>query len=251
MKFSLAACAAVALMTALPVMADQKNPKPKNKEEVAALQKVQAATDADSQLAAITNVLENFSDTDYKPMLVSMAMQAAQQKNDLGLVATWTQLALKDDPNNIEAHVVIAEATARHTRENDLDKADSLKTIDTNANQALTLLKASTAAPVGFPDAQWPTAKAQLTGEAYEALGIEATLDKKLPDAVANFKLGLAASPTSSVLKVRLAKAYVDNKQYDDGIKISEEVLADAQAPAPVKQMAQQEKDIATKRKGK
>jgi tetratricopeptide (TPR) repeat protein len=232
-------------------MADQKNPKPKNKQEIAALQQVQAATDPDSQLKAINNVLENFSDTDYKPMLVSMAMQAAQQKDDMGLVATWTQRALQDDPNNIEAHVVLAEATARHTRENDLDKADSIKTIQTNANQALTLLKAANTAPPGIPDAQWPNVKMQLTGEAYEALGIAATVDKKFPDAVANFKLGAAADPSGSVIKVRLSKAYVDNKQYDDAITTANEILADPQAQPVVKQMAQQQKDFATKMKAK
>jgi len=251
MKFPISACVAAALISALPAMADQKNPKPKNKQEIAALQQVQAATDPDSQLKAITNVLENFADTDYKPMLISMAMQAAQQKDDMGLVTTWTQRALQEDPNNIEAHVVIAEATARHTRENDLDKADSIKTIETNANQALTMLKSASAAPPGVPDAQWPTIKAQLTGEAYEALGIAATLDKKLPDAVANFKLGAAADPSGSVIKARLTKAYVDNKQYDEAISTANEILADSQAQPIVKQMAQQQKDFATKMKAK
>lgn len=251
MRSSIAAGLAAVLVMAFPAMADQKNPKPKNKEEIAALQKVQAATDPDSQLAAITNVLENFSDTDYKPMLISMAMQAAQQKDDLGLVTTWTQRALQDDPNNIEAHVVVAEATARHTRENDLDKADSIKTVQTNANQALTLLKTADTPPPGIPDAQWPNVKGQLTGEAYEALGIAATVEKKYPDAVANFKLGAAADPSGSVLKARLTKAYVDNKQYDEAISTANEVLADTQAQQVVKNMAQQQKDIATKMKAK
>lgn len=251
MKVLIAAGLAAALFTVLPVLADQKNPKPKNKEEIAALQKVQAATDADAQLAAITNVLQNFSDTDYKPMLISMAMQAAQQKNDMGLVTTWTQRALQEDPNNIEAHVVIAEATARHARENDLDKADSIKTVQTNANQALTLLKSATTPAPGIPDAQWPTVKSQLTGEAYESLGMAATLDKKFADAVADFKMGLAADPSGSVIKVRLVKAYADNKQWDDAITTANEVLADAQAQPAVKQMAQQQKDYATKMKAK
>jgi tetratricopeptide (TPR) repeat protein len=251
MKSPIAFCLAAALMTAMPSLADQKNPKPKNKQEIAALQQVQAATDPDSQLKAITNVLENFADTDYKPMLISMAMQAAQQKDDMGLVTTWTQRALQDDPNNIEAHVVLAEATARHTRENDLNKADSIKTIETNANQALTLLKSANTAPPGIPDAQWPNVKTQLTGEAYEALGIAATVDKKYPDAVANFKLGAAADPSGSVIKARLTKAYNDNKQYDDAITTADQILADPQAQPVVKQMAQQQKDFATKMKAK
>jgi len=252
MRCPLAACLAAALIMTLPALADQKSPKPKNKQEVAALQQVQAAgNDPDAQLKAITNVLENFADTDYKPMLISMAMQAAQQKDDMGLVITWTQRALQDYPDNIEAHVVLAEATARHTRENDLNKDDSIKTIQTNANQALTLLKSANTPPPGVPDAQWPTLKSQLTAEAYEALGIAATVDKKPADAVAAFKMGVAADPAGSVVKARLTKAYVDNKQYDDAITTANEIIADPQAQPVVKQMAQQQKDFATKMKAK
>jgi tetratricopeptide (TPR) repeat protein len=252
MRCPLAAFLAAALLATLPALADQKNPKPKNKQEIAALQAVQAAgNDPDAQLKAITNVLENFADTDYKPMLISMAMQAAQQKDDMGLVTTWTQRALQDYPDNIEAHVVLAEATARHTRENDLNKDDSIKTIQTNANQALTLLKSANTAPPGVPDAQWPGLKSQLTAEAYEALGIAAEIDKKFPDAVADFKMGVAADPAGTVVKARLTKAYVDNKQYDEAIATANEIIADPQAQPVVKQMAQQQKDFATKMKAK
>jgi tetratricopeptide (TPR) repeat protein len=243
---------AAVLLTALPAMADQKPPKPKNKKELEALQGWQAAEqsgDPDKELAAITNVLENFADTEFKPLLLSDGMRAAEQKNDMGLVLTWTQLALKDDPNNIEARVVMAAATARHTRENDLDKADSLKTIQTNANQALTMLKTANAPAPGMTDQQWTRMKMQLTEEAYEALGIAATVDKRFPDAVTNFEAGVAADPTSSVMKARLSEAYVKTRQYDKAIATADQVLADPNAVPVVKQLAQNQKDIATRMK--
>jgi hypothetical protein len=255
MKFSIAAGMAAVLLAAWPVVAYQAAPKPphpKNKEELAALQKVQAAAqsgDPDQQLAAINNVLENFVDTDYKPMLISMGLQAAERKNDMPLIQTWVDRAEQANPNSIEARIVLAEATARHTRENDLDKADSLKKIDTNANQALDLLKTADKPPAGVADAQWPDLKKQWTGQAYGALGMGAGLDKKPADAVTDYKAGLAADPANSVLKVYLVKAYVENKQYDDAISTADQVLADATAPASVKQFAQQQKDAATKMK--
>lgn len=256
MKFSIAAGVAAVLFATWPVLAQQaapKGPHPKNKEELAALQKVQAAAqsgDPDQQLAAINNVLENFTDTDYKPMLVSMGLQAAERKNDMPLIQTWVDRAEQANPNSIEARVVLAEATARHTRENDLDKADSLKKVDTNANQALDLLKTADKAPAGVADAQWPDVKKQWTGQAYGALGMAAGLDKKPADAVTDYKAGLAADPANSVLKVYLAKAYVDNKQYDDAISTADQIISDGTAPASVKQFAQQQKDAATKLKG-
>ncbi len=251
MKSILAATLTAAMLTVLPAMADQAKPKIKNKEERAALQKLFADTDPDSQLADANTVLENYSDTEYKAVVLSIALRAAEQKDDLALVQTWSQRTLQSDPNNIEAHVVLAHETARKVRENDLDKADSLKTIDTNANQALTMLKAATTAPAAFPEAQWPAAKAQMTSETYEALGMAAAVEKKNADAVAAFKMGADADPTNSIIKARLTKAYNDNKQYDDAIATADAVLANTQAPQVVKNMVQQQKDFATKMKAK
>ncbi len=255
MRLSIAGFLAAASLTVLPLMAQQaapKGPHPKNKQELEALQKVQAAMQTgnpDQELAAINNVLENFADTDYKPMLTSMGLQAAEQKDDVPLITTWIERAEQLNPNDIEAHVAMAETTARHTRENDLDKADSIKKVQTNANQALDLLKAADKPPAGVQDAQWPDLKKQLTGQAYDALGLAAGLEKKPADAVTDYKAGVAADPTSSILKARLTKAYVDNKQYDDAITTADQVIADANAQPVVKTFAQQQKDLATKLK--
>jgi hypothetical protein len=51
------------------------------------------------------------------------------------------------------------------------------------------------------------------------------------------------------VATARLAKAYVDNKQYDDAITTADKVLAMNEAPPVVKQYAQQQKDAAAKLK--
>jgi hypothetical protein len=47
----------------------------------------------------------------------------------------------------------------------------------------------------------------------------------------------------------RLAKSYVENKQYDDAVTTADKVLALPDAPAPVKSFAQAQKDNATKLK--
>jgi tetratricopeptide (TPR) repeat protein len=258
MKVSIQRCLAGLILASLPVIAQQqqqqaKGPHPKNQQELEALQKAQAAMqggDPDAQLAAIDNVLTNFTNTDFKPILYSWALQAAQQKNDYAVITTWTQRAIQNDPNDAEAYISLAESTARHTRENDLDKADSIKKVQDNANKGLDLLKTQTSPPPGMQDAQWAEVKKQLTGQAYEALAQAATLDKKYPDAVSTLKTGIAADPSSSVLKARLAKAYVDNKQYDDAITTADLVINDANAQPVVKQFAQGQKDLATKLKG-
>jgi tetratricopeptide (TPR) repeat protein len=246
------------LLIAMPVLAQQgqqqaqQGPHPKSQKELDALRAVQADQQAqnwDKEIQDINNVLENFSDTEFKPQLMSMAMDAAQRKGDYAQTVVWGERIVQNDPNDIPARVMLAETIAQHTRENDLDKDQSLKKVDDNANKALELLKTTNTPPVGMSEAQWPEYKKQLTSQAYDALGQAADLNKKYPDAISKFKLALDAMPNNSVAAARLAKAYVDNKQYDDAISAADKVLAMNEAPAVVKQFAQQQKDVATKLK--
>lgn len=245
------ASALVCVALAIP-MAAQQGPKPKSQKEVEALQKVQAAQQAgnwDEEIQAINYVLENFADTEFKNQLLTMAVDAAQRKGDYAETVAFGEQAIQADPNNIDARVTLAAVIAQHTRENDLDKAQSIKKIEDYANKALDLLKAANTAPPGIDPTKWADVKKQLSSEAYDALGQAESLDKKYPDAIQDYKSALDAQPSNSVATARLAKAYVDAKQYDDAIATADKVLAMSDAPAAVKQFAQQQKDAATKLK--
>lgn len=243
----------VLLLAGLPLLSQQtEQPKPKSQKEIEALQKVQAAAQSgnyDAEIQAINNVLENFADTEYKNMLLNMAMDAARQKNDYAQMIAFGDQAIQADPNNIIARVTLAESIAQHTRDNDLDKATSIKKVQDYANKALDLLKNANTPPSGIQPDKWPDFRKQLTGQAYDALGLAADLDKKYSDAVDDFKNAVASDP-SSVSEAHLAKGYLDNKQYDDAIAAADKVLAMNDAPPVVKQYAQQQKDAATKLKG-
>lgn len=238
------------LLALVPALAQQ--PKPKSQKEVQALQKVQAAAqsgDYDAEIQAINYVLENFADTDYKNMLLNMAMDAAQAKGDYAQTVAFGEQAIQADPTNALARATLAETIAQHTRENDLDKAQNIKKIQDYANKTLELLKTASTPPPGIQPDKWPQVKSQLTGQAYDALGLAADLDKKYPEAVDDLKNAVAADP-SAVAEAHLAKVYVDNKQYDDAISTADKVIAMADAPSVVKQFAQQQKDAATRLKG-
>ena len=244
------AFASISLIAALPLLAQQQ-PKPKSQKELAALQKVQAAQQAKNpagELAAIDDVLTNFADTEFKSQLLNMALGAAEQTGDDAQVVTWGERVIQNDPNDVAARVSLAERIAQHTRENDLDKADSIKKVNDYANKALDLLKGNVPAPAGIPPDQWPEYKKQLTSQAYDALGQVAALDKKYPEAITNFKAATDAF-ANPVATARLAKAYVDSKQYDDAISTADKVLAQNDAPDAVKKFAQAQKDAATKLK--
>jgi len=244
------------LLTASLVAAQQQpspnQPKPKSQKEVEALQKVQAAAQAnnpDGEIQAINYVLETFADTEYKPMLLTMGMEAAAAKGDPAQLQVFGERAIQEDANNIQARVLLAESIAGRTRENDLDKEQSLKKVDDYANKALDLLKNNPPPPPGSPADQWPDYQKQLTSQAYDALGQAADLRKKYPEAIQNFKTAIDKQPTNSVAMARLSKAYLDAKQYDDAISTADKVLAISDAPQSVKSFAQQIKDSATKMK--
>ncbi len=227
-------------------------PHPKSQKEVDALKKVQTAAqanDAAAELQAINEVLETFADTEYKPMLLQMAMDAAQRQGDFAQTTVWGDRVLQSDPNNIPARVMLAEVTAQHTREFDLDKDQSIKKIEDYANKSLDLLKTANTPPAGMPDAQWPDYKKQLTSQSYDALGQTAELKKNYPDAIKAYQSSVDAQPTNPVPMARLAKAYRENKQYDEAISEANKVLAMNEVPPPVKNFAQTEKDNATKLK--
>ena len=79
---SILTLAALSAALTFPVAAWQApaQPKPKSQKEVDALKKVQTDAQAgnlDQEITDINYVLETFADTEYKEMLLSMAMEAA------------------------------------------------------------------------------------------------------------------------------------------------------------------------------
>jgi tetratricopeptide (TPR) repeat protein len=233
--------------------AQQKGPQPKSQKERDALMKVQTAAqanNADELLKAIDYVLENFDNSDYKVMLLTMGMEASQAKGDTAKSSVYADRLIEADPNNIASRVMQAESIAQRTRENDLDKEQSLKKVDELADKGLELLKNASTPPPGANEAQWPEMKKQLTSEAHDAKGQASELRKNYPEAIKHYQEALEAQPTNAVATARLAKAYVGNKQYDEAISTADKVTAMADAPAVVKQFAQQQKDAATKLKG-
>jgi len=244
---------AAALVFAASLTAQQSaGPHPKSQKEVDALKKVQADQQAqnwDAEMTDINYVLENFADTEYKSMLLDMAIQAAQNKGDYAQTVTFGEQAIQADPNNIEAYVKVAETIALHTRENDLDKDQSLKKVDTDAHKALDLLKTASAPPTGITADQWPTYKKQLEGQAHDAMGMADDVAKKFPESIDEYKAATAVY-SNPIILTHMAKAYIDARQFDDAIATDDKVLAMSDAPADVKQFAQQQKDSATKMKG-
>lgn len=237
-------------------------PKPKSKAEQDALIKVQTAAqsnDPKAVLDAISYVLENFTDTEYKPMLLGLAVQAAQQTGDYAQTVVWGERAIQADPNDIQARVLLAQTIAANTHSSDLDKASSIKKIRDYANQALDLLNKATAPPQGVAEAKWPTYKAQMTAQAHDSLGQANALEKKNDEAIQEYKLALQSDAQDPLILARLAKTYNDTKQYDLAIDTADKALAEKPCPSTdgsacldprVKAYITAQKNVATRLKG-
>lgn len=240
----------------------QPGPKPKSPAEAQALMKVQSAiqaNDAKGALDAITNVLENFADTEYKDALLNMAVQLAQQSGDYSQTVVWGQRALQAMPNDIAARVMLAESMASNTHPTDLDKDKSVKQIQDYANQALDLLKTATPAQAGIPEAKWPEVKQQWTSQAHDALGQADAIDKKYEDAIKEYQAALEADPNDPLILARMTKTYNDMKQYDQTIATADKALAVKPCPSTdsspcldprVKAYVTAQKNVATRLKG-
>ena len=248
-KHLIAATAALGLAAAsFAQQAQPAGPKVKSQKELEALQKVQTATDPQARLQAIDNVLENFADTEYKHLLMDMAIQTAQQANDPAKVEVYSERALKDDPKDATAQLAVASTTVQGTKEFDLDKEQKLTKADKYATSAIESLKTAPSPNPQMTDAQWQEAKKQMTAEAYADLGASAILRKKYDVAVTNLKTAADTNPDPVIL-VRLANAYNEAKQPDSAVTTCDKVLAMSDAQPQVKQIAQQEKARAEKLK--
>ncbi len=226
--------------------------KPKSQKEADALQAVMAAKNPDDQVKAIENVLTNFADTEYKVALLQLAMQIEGQKGDFAQTTFYAERLLEADPKNAFAFITLAGETARHTREFDLDKEEKLTKVDKWAKAGIEAAKNMAKPRPDLTDEQFEAIKKDLQSQAYDAMGMAATLRKKNDDAVANYKQAAAVSATpDSTIWVRLGQAYMDSGKFDDAAAAFDKALSDPTAPDQVKQIAKAKKtELAAKKAG-
>jgi tetratricopeptide (TPR) repeat protein len=224
--------------------------KPKSKGEIEALKAVQGATTNDERLAAIDNVLIKFADTEYKNVLLSMALQTAQQKGDYALTITWAERILDADPKNAQAQATIAFETARHTREFDLDKDEKLAKAEKYADLALANALTMPKPQSTVTDADWDARRKDFMSQAHESKGMVAGLRKKRDVAIQEYKAAIDVTPAPDpATVVRLGQAYIDAAQYDDAAAAFDKAIAMPNAMQQVKDVAAQKKADALKRK--
>jgi tetratricopeptide (TPR) repeat protein len=246
----------IAMFTALAALALGVSPlraqKVKSQKEQQAILAVQTAASPDDRIKAIENVLTNFADTEFKVPLLQMAMQTEEQKGDYAQMVFYGERLLKADPKNAFAQVTLASETARHTRENDLDKDEQLTKIDKWAKDGIEDAKAMPKPRADVPDADWENVRKDMEAQGYVALAMADNLRKNYDGAATNYKQSLAveATPNTATL-VRLAQVYMSQGKLDDASYTLDKAIGTPNVPDQIKTIAQNFKAEIAKAKAK
>jgi hypothetical protein len=204
----------------------------------------------DERIQAIEKVLTDFADTEFKVALLQMAVQTEQQKDDFAQVVFYSNRLLEADPKNVFAMVTLASETARHTRENDLDRDEKLTKVDKWAKDAIEGAKTMPKPRPDVPDADWESFKKDMQAQGYEALGMADGVRKNYPSSISNYRLSLStAANLNPTTLVRLAGVYVNSGKFDDAVFTLDKAIADPNTPAQVKTIAENMKNDVNKRK--
>lgn len=239
------------LMTALALGASLLvAQKPKSQKEVDAIMAMQNATDADGRIKAAQELIQKFADTEFKPYALYYIASSYQQKGDTEQTMFWAEETLKVDKKSFMSMIMVAQVLANKTREFDLDKEEKLTKAAKMANAALEEIKVAVKPNPAIPDDQWEAAKKDYSSQAYEALGMAASVRKSWPEAIKNLQLAYdnAATPDPAT-GVRLASALNGGNKPDEAIAVADKVLASANVHPVVANAAKSEKERATKLK--
>ncbi|HTB20645.1 MAG TPA: hypothetical protein VK708_21125 [Bryobacteraceae bacterium] len=214
--------------------------KPKSQKEQQAILAVQLAKTPDERIAAIEKVLTDFADTEFKTALLQMAVQSEEEKNDFAQTVFYADRLLKADPKNAFAMVTLASETARHTRENDLDKDEQLSKVDKWAKDGIEAAKVLPKVRPDVPDADWEGVRKDMEAQGYVALGMADTLRKNYDGAANNYKesLSVGATPNPATL-VRLAQVYMASGKLDNANFTLDKAINTPNVPDQIKSIAQ------------
>ncbi len=206
--------------------ADTKQPKLKSEIEQKAVMAIFNAADPAARMTATDELLAKFADTEFKNTALFIATASAEEVGNWEKTVIYGERNLEADPKAYGTMLILARGYASKTREFDLDKEDKLVKADHLAKSALELLKTAPKIRPDIQDDQWEAQRKTWISEAYEALGLAATVRKKFPDAIAHYKLGIESLPGNPNLMTRIATAQLENKQYDEAIASADKVLA-------------------------
>lgn len=237
---------ALCLVAVSAASAQTKKPPKLSKGETAAFNAMAQAQTPDDQIRTADELITKFADTPFKSLALYREADAYEQKGSHEKAIVFAEQAIEADAKNFDAKFLIANILAAQTKDTDLDMNDKLTRAEKEANEGLELLKTAEKNPLlSMPDAQWEQNKKFAESQAWQALGICATVRKKNDDAVIAFNKAIDVNP-DPVIMLRLGRALIASKKYDDAIGWFEKAASAPDVSAQVKKIAESDKARAT-----
>src|SRR5580693_2896589 len=171
----------VALLTAgLPGLFAQTpaQPKIKSNGERKAVMAIQSASDADSIIKAAEDLLNNYADSDYKEYALTMEAKAYQIKHDDTNAQVYAERVLQINPKAYTMQLLIAEAVTPNIKDHDLNRDEEIAKCTKLFTDAIENAKVAVKPNPQVSDADWENGKKWAMAEAYNGLGMLATLQK-------------------------------------------------------------------------
>jgi tetratricopeptide (TPR) repeat protein len=171
-------------------------------------------------------------------------------KNNHEKAIVSAEQSLEADPKQYDADFLIANITATQAKDTDLNLADELAHAEKDANEGLENLKtASKPTQFQLTDAQWELSRKISESQAWQALGVIASLRKKPADAMTDFNKAVALN-ADPIIMLHAGRAMLAAKSYDDAIGWAEKAAASPDASDQIKKIAASDKARATALKG-
>ena len=215
--------------------------KVKSPKEAEAIQAIQNAATPDDRLAAIETLLTKFADTEFKVIVLEIASDTVQTKNDPVQTVIYAERLLEADPKNLNGISTLAKVTSGGIRENDLDKEDKLKRVDELASQCLKMGPDAKNPNKMITDEQWMLRKNDFMADCHDAVAATAIIRKKTDIALTEYQSSLELRKDPATM-VRIAQVLTAKGQFDDSIAMLEKVQAIPDVNPVVKQVAGNER---------
>lgn len=252
METSFAGAFVLALAAGTCSLWAQDSPVPKTQKELNAVKAMfeAAATGPDQTIAAAEALITGFADTEFKEIALVFEARSYRQKGDMMKAQLYGERALEIHPKNVQATLLVGDAIAQTTRENDPDKEEKLAKAEKYLKDTIENLAAAPNPDPHAPYKDWSDAKAQMTAEGHNGLGLCALTRKQYDLAVTEFKSASELHPQPEFL-VRQASALQSLGKNDEAIAICDKLLANTQLHPPIRQAAQDVRAAAIKAGGK
>jgi tetratricopeptide (TPR) repeat protein len=235
------AAPAAPAVPAAPAPPTTPGPHPKSAAENDAVVAMSKAADPDARIKAVDALMSGFPDTDYKSIALLMGAESYHQKKDEAKAILYGEQALEADGKSFEAMLLLADIYSQTTRSTDLDFDDRVAKADKYAKSALAELATAEKPNPQLSDADWANAKKGEESRAWEAMGLTAILRGKYDDAKTNIQKGMDLYP-DPVDMLRVGRAYIDAKRYDDAITWADKAGASPAADDNIKRIAAADK---------